>query len=311
MAPHPKPVLKQGSAGPDVKELQGWLNLMPPYFRDLITDGIYGPKTAAKVKEFQALMQIAPDAVVGPITWGKINTGLIELGIPGILPGSSPPMTIFDFTNNDRPGQGALWHESKAWDIHTLRNCIIRHNKSALDANTILSIFFEETAFANIAQATKSGKAGPGRGFGQMETRNTDKQPYFAWAGLPTDPPGTPESVRGEKVSVMMLADREESVRIHVGWFNWLTEVHGKDYEGILSAQVGNHVAYKPLFRRGGAAITAAFGTHSRLEMINALNLARAESPKKNGIPWPRFGKFWRFTIPDWSMFFRLSADGS
>lgn len=301
MAPPPmRATLRQGSQGPDVGLLQGWLNNMPSDLQDLVTDGIFGPKTAAKVREFQKLMEIAPDAVVGPVTWAKINDALLAIGIPGALPGSTGPQFNFEFTDNDRPKPG--WHENKAWDLYSIREAIVRYNRSALDVNTILAIFFEESLFCNIAQPLKSGNAGPGRGFGQMETRNPDKQAYYAWAGLPTDPEKTPQSVRGEKVSAMMLGSKDECVRIHVGWFNWLTEVHGKDSEGILAAQVGAHVVYKNLFRRGGVAIGAAFATRRRIDMINALNLARAESPKENGIPWPRFGKFWRFIIPDWSL---------
>jgi hypothetical protein len=298
--PKTRATLREGSQGPSVALLQGWLNNMPTEFQDLVTDGIFGPKTAAKVREFQKVMEIAPDAIVGPVTWAKINDALLAIGIPGVLPGSTGAQYNFEFTDNDRPKPG--WHENKAWDIFSIRGAIVRHNRSALDVNTILAIFFEESLFCNIAQPLQSGNAGPGRGFGQMETRNPDKQEYYAWAGLPTDPPKTPKTVRGEKVSAMMLGSKEECVRIHVGWYNWLKEERGLDMEGTLGAQVGEHVAYKPLFRRGGVAIGNAFMSRRRIDMINALNLARAESPKENGIPWPRFGKFWRFIIPDWSL---------
>jgi len=36
--------------------------------------------------------------------------------------------------------------------------------------------------------------------------------------------------------------------------------------------------------------------------MIDALNHAPKNSPKENDVPWPRFAKFWRFIIPDFSM---------
>jgi hypothetical protein len=300
MAPRTRATLRQGSQGPEVGLLQGWLNNMPSDLRDLVTDGIFGPKTAAKVREFQKLMEIAPDAIVGPVTWAKINDALLAIGIPGALPGSTGPQFNFEFTDNDRPKPG--WHENKAWDLFSIREAIARHNRSALNINTILAIFFEESLFCNIAQPLESGNAGPGRGFGQMETRNPDKQAYYEWAGLPTDPPNTPPNLRGERVSAMMLGDKETCVQIHVGWFNWLTEVHNKDAQGILASQVGAHVVYKNLFRRGGIAIGNAFATRRRIDMIDALNLARSESPKKNGIPWPRFSKFWRFLIPDWSL---------
>ena len=36
--------LRQGSQGPDVGLLQGWLNNMPSDLQDLVTDGIFGPR---------------------------------------------------------------------------------------------------------------------------------------------------------------------------------------------------------------------------------------------------------------------------
>ena len=296
-----KPTLRQGSKGPDVNILQAALNALPAANALLIVDGVFGAKTGARVRQAQSALGIVIDGVVGPVTWSRIDDALMSIGIPGVIPGSKPPQFSFEFTRNDRPG-GGLWLPEKAWDLFTLRNAIARHNRSSLSTEIILSIFFEESQFCNRRQITDTGKDGPASGFGQMETGNSDKQAYYAWADLPVDPPNTPKGSRGEQVATQILGSREEAVRIHVGYYNWLKEVRGLDRTGTLAAQVGKHTAYIPLFMTGGDLIRAAWGSLNRKAMIDALNHAPQNSPKKNHVPWPRFAKFWRFIIPDFSM---------
>ena len=296
-----KPTLMQGSKGPDVKILQAALNALPTEYAMLIVDGMFGPKTGARVREAQAALGIVIDGVVGPVTWSRIDDALMSIGIPGVIPGSKPPQFSFEFSKNDRPG-GGLWKPEKAWDLFTLKAAIERHNRSSLSTEIILSIFFEESQFCNRRQITDSGKDGPASGFGQMETGNPDKQEYYAWAGLPVDPPGTSKAQRGEQVAARILANNEEAVRIHVGYYNWLKEVRGFDRMGTLAAQVGSHTVYIPLFVKGGDLIRDAWVSRNRKVMIDALNYAPANSPKQNSVPWPRFSKFWRFIIPDYTM---------
>ena len=296
-----KPTLRQGSKGPDVNILQAALNALPAANALLIVDGVFGAKTGARVRQAQSALGIVIDGVVGPVTWSRIDDALMSIGIPGVIPGSKPPQFSFEFTRNDRPG-GGLWLPEKAWDLFTLRNAIARHNRSSLSTEIILSIFFEESQFCNRRQITDTGKDGPASGFGQMETGNSDKQAYYAWADLPVDPPNTPKGSRGEQVATQILGSREEAVRIHVGYYNWLKDERGLDRTGTLAAQVGSHTAYIPLFMTGGDLIRAAWGSLNRKAMIDALNHAPQNSPKKNHVPWPRFAKFWRFIIPDFSM---------
>lgn len=296
-----KPTLKQGSKGPDVNILQAALNALPAANALLIVDGIFGAKTGARVRQAQSALGIVIDGVVGPVTWSRIDDALLSIGIPGVIPGSKPPQFSFEFTRNDRPG-GGLWLPEKAWDLFTLRQAIERHNRSSLSTEIILSIFFEESQFCNRRQITDTGKDGPASGFGQMETGNPDKQAYYAWANLPVDPPTTPKGTRGEQVAARILGSREEAVRIHVGYYNWLREVRGLDRMGTLAAQVGSHTAYIPLFVTGGDLIRVAWSSLNRKAMIDALNHAPKNSPKKNDVPWPRFAKFWRFIIHDYTM---------
>ena len=63
--PYPGHLLKRGSRGGDVKKVQWKLG-------GLVVDGIYGPKTEARVKDFQRSQRIAVDGIVGPVTWGRL-----------------------------------------------------------------------------------------------------------------------------------------------------------------------------------------------------------------------------------------------
>ena len=58
-------ILRKGSKGVEVKELQGLLHLYQ--------DGIFGALTEEAVKEFQKANGLYPDGIVGPKTWEKLK----------------------------------------------------------------------------------------------------------------------------------------------------------------------------------------------------------------------------------------------
>lgn len=64
----PTAVLKLGSHGPVVKHMQQRLNAVFPAYSKLRTDGDFGPKTVAVVREFQRRTGLQPDGAVGPKT---------------------------------------------------------------------------------------------------------------------------------------------------------------------------------------------------------------------------------------------------
>ena len=67
--------LSIGCFGPQVKELQTRLNYYPPTkLPPLNADGNFGPKTMARVQEYQRNTGLLPDGIVGPLTWGKLNS---------------------------------------------------------------------------------------------------------------------------------------------------------------------------------------------------------------------------------------------
>jgi len=63
-----------GSQGVEVLHLQGLLNARPPTALPFLqTDGIFGPKTQARVREFQQDYGLAADGIVGPLTWAELE----------------------------------------------------------------------------------------------------------------------------------------------------------------------------------------------------------------------------------------------
>ena len=65
------PTLKRGSRGNAVKTLQA--ALLAHGFDPGPQDGIFGPRTLAAVRGFQAAQGIVVDGVVGPVTWGRLG----------------------------------------------------------------------------------------------------------------------------------------------------------------------------------------------------------------------------------------------
>lgn len=81
-------VLRFGSRGNDVAEIQTALNKQPSTRPRLVADGIYGAKTAGRVKEFQSKNQLAADGIFGPLSFAML---LKLLGnILGTPPGGPP-----------------------------------------------------------------------------------------------------------------------------------------------------------------------------------------------------------------------------
>ena len=60
-----RPILRRGSSGEAVRELQRLLG-------GLTVDGQFGPRTEESVRAFQRRHNLTVDGVVGPITWGRL-----------------------------------------------------------------------------------------------------------------------------------------------------------------------------------------------------------------------------------------------
>ena len=73
--PFPGTLLRVGSRGDDVRQVQTWLNSVRdrvPGIAQLTVDGVFGPITQGAVMAFQRYFGLTPDGIVGPITWGEL-----------------------------------------------------------------------------------------------------------------------------------------------------------------------------------------------------------------------------------------------
>jgi hypothetical protein len=182
------------------------------------------------------------------------------------------------------------WEQFKAWDFPTLWDSISQNHPSDHPVSyfVLAVIFFEETAFCNRAQAETP--SGYGVGFGQLEVKNPEKKEFYEWLGISTD---------YKEVARMMLADNDTSVWTHCNYFQYLTSEKYYKLDGCLGAQVGSHTVYKSLFQDGAKLLEKAYNDNDRAAYIYALNYARNNSPKNNGIPENLFPEFWQFILPD------------
>lgn len=80
-----EPILKQGSSGPDVRDLQQALKALGHDPGPI--DGAFGARTVSAVKAFQQAREIAVDGIVGRVTW--INIDEADQSVPVLRVGSS------------------------------------------------------------------------------------------------------------------------------------------------------------------------------------------------------------------------------
>lgn len=64
------PTIQQGASGKTTQSVQALLNVHAN--ADLATDGLFGPLTEQKVRDFQTVLHIADDGIVGPVTWAAL-----------------------------------------------------------------------------------------------------------------------------------------------------------------------------------------------------------------------------------------------
>jgi peptidoglycan hydrolase-like protein with peptidoglycan-binding domain len=78
------PVLRNGEheGEPPVERLQSMLNFVRGV-NDLVVDGIFGPKTEAAVRRFQADENLTADGIVGRHTWTALLRRWLLFSQPG------------------------------------------------------------------------------------------------------------------------------------------------------------------------------------------------------------------------------------
>ena len=89
-------VLKQGSTGSEVEQMQFWLSTLAQYessIPSVTVDGVYGSGTAAAVRAFQRRYGLTVDGIVGRTTWTELYDQFRSIqsdnGTPNAYPGTA------------------------------------------------------------------------------------------------------------------------------------------------------------------------------------------------------------------------------
>lgn len=83
-----RPILRMGSEGVAVSELQAALKLLG-YYSDVV-DGFYRESTASAVSGFQQAAGLTPDGITGPATWNRLFPSTPTVVNRSPLPSSNP-----------------------------------------------------------------------------------------------------------------------------------------------------------------------------------------------------------------------------
>ena len=110
-------------------------------------------------------------------------------------------------------------------------------------------------------------------------------------------------SVCGKTKASVFVDVRSDETAAQCLWYHLHPRVAQRRFDVIdrWAFEIVEHLRMAAMVT-AGEQIRAAWGSLNRKAMIDALNYAPQNSPKKNHVPWPRFAKFWRFIIPDFSM---------
>ncbi len=130
-------LLRQGDQGQDVRAVQDVLNFQIRRLEPLKVDGIFGPKTDARVREFQRVNNLAVDGIVGPQTSAvlfdvsavpvnlllmpNLQLTLPRLGGQGLQPPQLiPPLQLPGFPPIEPPSSAPLFDLRLKPDSRTL-----------------------------------------------------------------------------------------------------------------------------------------------------------------------------------------------
>lgn len=79
---YPGVALKLGDSGENVRYIQSLLSRLSAYLPPVQVDGVFGVETENAVKEFQRLVRLDPDGVVGRNTWNSLNSATSSMAVP-------------------------------------------------------------------------------------------------------------------------------------------------------------------------------------------------------------------------------------
>ena len=261
-------VLKQGSTGSEVEQVQFWLSTLAQYessIPSVTVDGVYGSGTAAAVRAFQRRYGLTVDGIVGQATWNSIYNEYSS-----IQTDIAPP-------NVDTPGQfpgttlavGSRGNDVKQMQFY-LR--IISNSNSAIPAITADGIFGSATeravrAFQQFYGLTVDGLVG----------KLTWNKIYEVYTGIingllaPTERPGT---YPGAPLRIGSTGRAVKEVQYYLYLMSaYYTEIPVIAFDGIYGTATAEAVrAYQRLF---GLAVDGVVGPATWNSIYNQFSTLR------------------------------------
>jgi hypothetical protein len=252
-----RPLLRTGSRGHDVREAQ---RLLTAAGQDPgPVDGIFGARTDAAVRAFQAAQGLAVDGMVGPLTWAALDAAAsgatVDVFWPEVplLPQTTETNcwaaaagmvaswdrgTTVDYTRAPDPGRiqgAAAWFDleiepAMSLPPSTLHDQLVAHGPLWICAN---QPFVAGPGFHAVVITGMFGvldPAGVGLCLYVLD-------PWDRAHGLPCAPaPHTGAHERGSRYSIsypLHLAELEVAVGVNPGW-EWVRVMHARGTRGRM-----------------------------------------------------------------------------
>lgn len=149
-------ILKQGSRGNDVNELQERLKYLG-YFHTKVT-GFYGPITVTSVRGFQSKFGLPVDGIAGPKTWDKLRlaTKDYKKGAPQ-TPKIQIPKSSNGFSSNELYLMARTVHAEARGEPYegqvAVAAVILNRIKDADFPNTVSGVIYQKGAFSAVNES--------------------------------------------------------------------------------------------------------------------------------------------------------------
>jgi len=154
------PMLRQGSRGPEVVQLQNQLanldyNVGP-------VDGRFGPITRSAVIAFQGANGLTRDGIVGPKTWRALDSASVA-PVPVKPPASSAPRSSAPRSSAPSSSASVLRQGARGSEVVQLQNQLakLRYDVGPVDGRFGPSTRHAVIAFQKVNGLTRDGIVGP------------------------------------------------------------------------------------------------------------------------------------------------------
>ena len=259
----PTTVVRLGARGEAVVELQFLLNFIASFYPELpfvVESGVYREADRAAVIEFQTRFGLAPDGVVGPLTWGRLYEVYRRIRNTVPLPPADPSIPPF-------PGI-PLQNGTRSDDVRLMQtylNAIGRFNPS-IEHLTVDGIFGPRTQaavreFQRLFGLTQDGIIGRDTWYRivdefnllQGETPQPPTPP--APPTPPTPPPPSPQPTPPYPGTALRVGSRGENVRLMQSFLNRIARVYP-----IIPGNLAEDGIFGPITQASVAAFQTFFG---------------------------------------------------